>query len=157
VPVEVAAKFAVRGVRRADFDQWLPLWEGYNAFYGRSGATALSPQITASTWERFFDESEPVHALVAESDGHLVGLAHYLFHRSTTYVAQVCYLQDLFTAANTRGKGVASALIDAVCKAATAAGAGRLYWLTQETNTVARRLYDRVAERPGFIMYRKSC
>jgi GNAT superfamily N-acetyltransferase len=147
----------VRGVSRADFAQWLPLWEGYNAFYGRSGATALSQEITATTWERFFDPHEPVHALVAESGGQLVGLTHYLFHRSTISIAPICYLQDLFTSTARRGQGVASALIEAVREQATAAGATRLYWQTHETNTVARALYDRVAERSGFIVYRKSC
>jgi GNAT superfamily N-acetyltransferase len=155
--VETQADFIVRAVQRADFDQWLPLWDGYNAFYGRSGPTALAREITATTWERFFDEKEPVRAFVAERDGRLVGLTHYLFHRSTIFVAPVCYLQDLFTTSQLRGKGVASALIQAVADAARAAGAGRLYWLTHETNTVAKRLYDKVAERSGFIMYRRSC
>jgi GNAT superfamily N-acetyltransferase len=154
--VESQPDFVVRAVTRADFDQWLPLWDGYNAFYGRSGPTALPREITAITWERFFDQQEPVHAFVAERDGRLVGLTHYLFHRSTIFVAPVCYLQDLFTTTGMRGKGVASALIDAVARAARAAGAGRLYWLTHESKAVARRLYDQLAERSGFIMYRKS-
>ena len=104
----------VRSVRRSDFDQWLPLWEGYNAFYGRSGATALAAEITRTTWARFFDDYEPVHALVAESEGRLSGLAHYLFHRSTILLAPTCYLQDLFTDVAQRGKGVGRALINAV-------------------------------------------
>jgi hypothetical protein len=87
----------IRFVARQDYEQWLPLWDGYNAFYGRAGATALAPGITAMTWQRFFDAYEPVHALVAESDGELLGLTHYLFHRSTTAIEPVCYLQDLFT------------------------------------------------------------
>jgi GNAT superfamily N-acetyltransferase len=155
--VDAQADFTVRSVQRADFDQWLPLWDGYNAFYGRSGPTALAREITATTWERFFDEQEPVRAFVAQHDGRLVGLTHYLFHRSTIFVAPVCYLQDLFTTADLRGKGVASALIEAVAGAARAAGCGRLYWLTHESNAVAKRLYDKVAERSGFIMYRRSC
>ena len=87
----------IRPIARTDYDQWLPLWNGYNTFYGRSGATALPEEITQTTWDRFFDESEPVFALVAEIDGKLVGLTHYLFHRSTTSINPVCYLQDLFT------------------------------------------------------------
>ena len=75
--------FTVRTISKADFDAWLPLWNGYNAFYGRTGATALPMEITQTTWQRFFDAYEPVHALVAERDGELLGLAHYLFHRST--------------------------------------------------------------------------
>jgi GNAT superfamily N-acetyltransferase len=96
----------IRPVTRQDYDQWLPLWDGYNAFYGRSGPTALAPEITEMTWQRFFDAYEPVHALVAESDGKLLGLTHYLFHRSTTAIEPSCYLQDLFTNEAARGKGV---------------------------------------------------
>ena len=77
---------SVRFVRRSDFDKWLPLWDGYNAFYGRTGATALPREITEMTWARFFDGYEPVHGLVAESGGELLGLTHYLFHRSTTLI-----------------------------------------------------------------------
>jgi hypothetical protein len=86
---------AIRFVTRKDYAQWLPLWDGYNAFYGRSGATALAPGITAMTWARFFDGYEPVHALVADRGGELLGLTHYLFHRSTTAIEPTCYLQDL--------------------------------------------------------------
>ncbi len=145
----------IRPLALDDYAQWLPLWDGYNAFYGRSGATALAPRITAMTWSRFFDANEPVHALVAEVDGSIAGIAHYLFHRSTTSIEPVCYLQDLFTAEAARGKGVAQALIAAVYEKAAQAGAGRVYWQTHETNATARALYDKVAERSGFIVYRK--
>ncbi|MDB5710984.1 MAG: putative acetyltransferase [Sphingomonas bacterium] len=104
----------VRPVVRADYDQWLPLWDGYNAFYGRQGATALDPAITATTWERFFNDGEPVRALVAEQGSRLVGLTHYIFHRSTTAIAPICYLQDLFTSEAARGHGVGRALIEGV-------------------------------------------
>ena len=145
----------IRPVERGDYERWLPLWEGYNAFYGRSGPTALAPEITAMTWARFFDAYEPVHALVAELDGSLLGLTHYLYHRSTTSIAPNCYLQDLFTAEEARGKGIGRALIEAVYERARAAGAPRVYWLTHHTNETARRLYDMVAENSGFIVYRK--
>ncbi|MGB6957115.1 MAG: GNAT family N-acetyltransferase, partial [Bradyrhizobium sp.] len=108
------ASLLVRHAVRSDYEQWLPLWDGYNAFYGRSGPTALSPEITRMTWLRFFDAYEPVHALVAESDGRLVGIAHYLFHRSTIAIEPVCYLQDLFTVDAARGQGVGGALISEV-------------------------------------------
>jgi len=146
----------IRAVARGDYEQWLPLWDGYNAFYGRSGPTALAPEITAMTWQRLFDAYEPVHALVAESDGRLLGLTHYLFHRSTTAIAPLCYLQDLFTAEAARGHGVGRALITGVYDAARRAGSPRVYWQTHETNLVAQELYNKVAERSGFIVYRKA-
>jgi len=146
----------IRAVTRQDYQHWLPLWDGYNAFYGRSGATALTPEVTAITWSRFFDAYEPVHALVAESRGELLGLAHYLFHRTTTTIAPLCYLNDLFTADAARGKGVGRALIEAVYDEARRAGSPRVYWQTHETNAVAQALYDKVAERSGFIVYRKA-
>lgn len=144
----------IRAIRSADFDQWLPLWDGYNEFYGRAGDTALPQEITRTTWARFFDAYEPVHALVAEDAGQLLGLAHYLFHRSTTMLGPSCYLQDLFTVAAARGKGVGKALIEGVAGQARAAGALRLYWQTHETNQTAMRLYDQVADRSGFVVYR---
>ncbi len=146
----------IRAITRQDYDRWLPLWDGYNAFYGRNGPTALPADVTASTWSRFFDAYEPVHALVAESSGTLLGLAHYLFHRTTTAIAPLCYLNDLFTADAARGKGVGRALIEAVYDEARRAGSPRVYWQTHETNTVAQALYDKVAERSGFIVYRKT-
>jgi GNAT superfamily N-acetyltransferase len=100
----------IREISVSDYEQWLPLWNGYNAFYDRSGPTALPAEVTDTTWKRFFDAREPVHALVAELDGRLVGLTHYLFHRSTTLIAPICYLQDLFTAPESRRTGVGRAL-----------------------------------------------
>ena len=145
----------IRTVTRQDYAQWLPLWDGYNAFYGRSGPTALKPEITAMTWARFFDGYEPVHALVADRGGELLGLTHYLFHRSTTAIEPTCYLQDLFTNAAARGKGIGRALIKSVYAQAQLAGSARVYWQTHETNHTAMQLYDKVAERPGFVIYRK--
>jgi len=146
---------SVRPVALHDYNQWLPLWEGYNAFYGRSGPTALPPEITETTWARFFDAYEPMHALVAEHAGQLLGLTHYLFHRSTTSRAPACYLSDLFTSEAARGKGVGRALINAVYERARHAGCPRVYWQTHETNGTARKLYDRLAEDSGFVVYRK--
>lgn len=151
----MSGTFTVRSVDRKDFDQWLPPWEGYNAFYGREGATALADEITSMTWARFFDAYEPVHCLVAELQGHLIGIVHYLFHRSTTAVAPVCYLQDLFTSEQMRGSGVGRALIEAVYEKSREAGCSRVYWQTHETNRTAQLLYDKLAERSGFIIYRK--
>jgi GNAT superfamily N-acetyltransferase len=145
----------IRPLAEADLDAWLPLWAGYNRFYGRFGDTALPGAVTRSTWSRFFDPAEPVHALVAEIDGALAGLVHYLFHRSTTLIEPTCYLQDLFTSEAVRGQGVGEALIRAVYAAAKAAGGSVVYWHTHETNAVARKLYDRVAANSGFLVYRQ--
>lgn len=146
----------IRSVTRQDHDQWLPLWDGYNAFYGRSGPTALPRAVTETTWRRFFDGYEPVYGLVAESGGELLGLTHFLLHRSTTLIEPLCYLQDLFTAPSARGRGVGRALIEAVYAQAKLLGAPRVYWQTHETNRTARSLYDDVAEHQGFIIYRKQ-
>lgn len=143
----------VRAVTQSDCATWRPLWDGYNAFYGRAGETALPEAITACTWERFFDPAEPVFALVAELDGEVVGLAHYLFHRSTTRIEPVCYLQDLFTRTDLRGRGVGRRLIEAVYTQASEAGARRVYWQTQVGNAAGRALYDKVARHLGFIVY----
>jgi len=151
-----SAAVRVRPLRRSDHEQWLPLWDGYNAFYGRSGATALPRSVSERTWARFFEAGEPLRALVAELDGRVAGLAHYLFHRSTIDIEPVCYLQDLFTAAALRGHGVGRALIEAVAERARDAGVSRLYWHTHETNASARALYDQLAERSGFIVYRRE-
>jgi GNAT superfamily N-acetyltransferase len=144
---------AVRPIAQTDHAAWKPLWDGYNAFYGRENDTALPQEITTATWQRFFDTAEPVHALVAELDGVLCGIAHYLFHRSTTRLELTCYLQDLFTAPAARGRGVGRALIEGVYALAQAAGVKRVYWQTHTTNAAGRLLYDKVARHLGFIVY----
>jgi GNAT superfamily N-acetyltransferase len=149
--VEVVIRHAVR----QDFDEWLPLWTDYNAFYGREGSGALPEHVTRLTWSRLLDLAEPMHALVAVADRELVGIAHYLFHRSTISVALTCYLQDLFTTPAARGVGIATALIQRVFEEARNMGSSRVYWQTHETNAAARRLYERIAEPSGFIVYRK--
>ena len=143
----------VRPIEQRDYDAWKPLWDGYNAFYGRKDNTALPLEITQTTWRRFFDPNEPVFGLVAEAEGGLLGLTHYLFHRSTTRIELTCYLQDLFTAPAARGRGIGRALIEGVYLRARQAGIRRVYWQTQESNAVARLLYDRVARHLGFIVY----
>lgn len=146
----------VRPIEIADFKPWLALWVGYNKFYGRFGPTALPDAVTQITWQRFFTPSEPVYAMVAVMDGEVVGLAHYLFHRSTSAIDDNAYLQDLFTAESMRGRGVARALISGVYAAAQAHGVNRLYWHTHETNVTAQKLYDKLAQKTGFIVYRHA-
>ncbi len=112
--------------------------------------------MTRTTWQRLLDPAEPVHgALAFDEEGRAVGLAHWLFHRSTWSEGNSCYLNDLFVDPGLRGKGVGRALIDHVHADAAARGAPKVYWLTHETNTTAQRLYNAVAERTGFIQYRK--
>jgi GNAT superfamily N-acetyltransferase len=142
----------IRPVRESDYAQWLPLWRGYQEFY----RVTLSDAVTETNWRRFFDPGEPVDCLVAERDGQLVGLAHYLIHRSTWSVENVCYLNDLFVDPRGRRSGVARRLIEAVYDAADAAGAPKVYWLTHETNAAARLLYDQVAQYTGFIRYTRT-
>jgi GNAT superfamily N-acetyltransferase len=143
----------IRPIAPADFEGWKPLWDGYNAFYGREGETALPADVTATTWRRFFDSAEPVFALVAEADGALLGLTHFLYHRSTTRLELVCYLQDLFTAPEARGRGIGRALIHGVYDRAREDGLKRVYWQTHESNAAGRLLYDKVAAHKGFIVY----
>ncbi len=145
----------IRPVQPKDFAAWKPLWDGYNSFYEREGPTALPEEITRATWQRFFDAYEPVHCLVAEVNGQLLGLTHYLYHRSTIAINPNCYLQDLFTASEARGKGVGRALIEGVYERAKADGCGRVYWHTREGNATARLLYDQMAEGGGVAVYRK--
>jgi len=145
----------IRPIAPTDFPQWKPLWDGYNAFYGRKDETALPEATTNMTWSRFFDTYEPVNALVAEQEGQLIGLVHFIFHRSTISIAPTCYLQDLFTLDSARGKGVGRALIEQVYERAKQAACNRVYWLTHETNETAMKLYDKVAEKSGFVVYRK--
>lgn len=145
----------IRSVQSSDFNQWKLLWDGYNAFYGRKDETALPDEVTQQTWARFFDAYEPVHALVADQAGQLLGLVHYIFHRSTISLTTNCYLQDLFTLEAARGKGVGRALIEEVYRRAQIAGSGRVYWHTHETNATAMLLYDNIAENSGFVVYRK--
>jgi GNAT superfamily N-acetyltransferase len=134
----------------SDRADWEALFRAYIDFYQRSEP----PEMYDRAWREFSLDST-LHALGARLDGRLVGLTHFLVHASTSS-ADVCYLQDLFTAPDVRGRGVARALIDAVADWSRERGLDRVYWLTQETNATARRLYDHVAENRGFIQYRLS-
>lgn len=139
-----------RQLEPADQMAWTELWRAYLAFYD----TVLPEGVYASTWSRLFDPAEPCWGALALQDGVPVGLVHWIYHRTNWSIADTCYLQDLFVASGGRGRGHGAALIEHVAQHAHARGAGRLYWLTHETNTAARALYDRVATRSGFIQYR---
>jgi GNAT superfamily N-acetyltransferase len=142
----------VRAAREHEFDVWLPLWRGYQAFY----KVDLPPEVTATTWQRFFDAAEPMHCDLAEVDGAVRGLVHSIDHRSCWMREYSCYLQDLFVAPDGRGQGLGRRLIEHVYAQAKARGCARVHWLTHETNTEAMKLYDRIADKPGFLQYRKA-
>lgn len=141
----------IRPFQPEDRAAWEPLWQGYLTFY----KTRLAPEVTETSWQRLLDPAEPMYGLVALIDGEIVGIVHYIYHRSTWTTGNYCYLQDLFTSEKARNKGVGRALIEAVAEQAKADGASRVYWLTHETNVSAQALYDKVASRSGFIQYRR--
>ena len=141
----------IRPVSAADHAAWLSLWQGYQQFY----KTVIADETSAVTWQRFLAPAEPMHAALAWRGDRAVGLVHWIFHRSCWTVGDYCYLQDLYVAEGLRGEGVGRQLIEHVYARARAAGASRVHWLTHETNTDAMQLYDRIADRSGFLQYRK--
>ena len=144
------ADVTIRPLREHERGSGEPLWQGYLTFY----KATLAPGATDTAWQRLQNPAEPMHVLGAFRDARLVGIVHFIFHRSTWTAGDYVYLQDLFTTEEARGKGVGRALIEAVYERAKAAGASRVHWLTHETNETARLLYDRIADRSGFIQYR---
>jgi len=145
------SEIIIREVRQADFNEWLPLWEGYNVLYKRN----IPADVTKVTWGRFLNLNEPVHALVATMNERIVGIVHYLFHRNTSMINDVCYLQDLFTKSEARNSGIGRKLILAVYEKAREKQSPRVYWQTQHDNKIAKCLYEKVAEYSGFEVYRK--
>ncbi|MEZ6028257.1 MAG: GNAT family N-acetyltransferase [Hyphomonadaceae bacterium] len=142
----------IRPLEIADHEQWQKLWRGYLEFYD----TSLSQDVTNLTWTRILDPEAPIHGLCADDGaGNVLGIVHYLFHPVTWAAGPRCYLEDLFTAPEARGRGVGRALIEAVYRAADARGADQVYWLTQQFNATARQLYDQVATATPFIKYRR--
>lgn len=140
----------VRPLVAADRAAWEPLWQGYQTFY----KTAIPPETTDVTFARLTGGTEPMGGFIAEEDGAAVGIVHWILHRSCWTTGDYCYLQDLFTAPDMRGRGIGRALIAAVRETAEAQGCSRVWWLTHETNAQAMKLYDAVAERSGFVQYR---
>jgi GNAT superfamily N-acetyltransferase len=145
------SRVAIRAAAPGDFGAWLPLWRGYQEFYKAD----IAHETTLATWQRLLDDAEPMHAALADADGKTVGFVHFIEHRSCWTVGNYMYLQDLFTDVTVRGQGVGRALIDHVYAQAAARACSRVWWLTHETNAQAMALYDRVAERSGFVQYRK--
>ena len=140
----------IESAEQKDYASWLPLWINYQTFY----RTIISDEVTKLTWERFFTPSEPVYCAVAKYDGKIVGLVHYLFHRSTWAESNYCYLEDLFVSEDVRGQNIGKQLIEYVQQQAKKHHASRLYWHTHETNLRGQRLYDWVAKKSGMIEYR---
>jgi len=142
----------IRELVKADFAAWAPLWQGYLTFY----ESEVPDETTKLSFDRLTAGTDQMGAFVAEGDdGGLIGMVHWLRHPSTWVPNDYCYLQDLFVAPHVRGGGVGRALIEAVYARAADLGCNRVYWLTQETNETAMKLYDRVAEKSGFLQYRK--
>ena len=142
----------VRPLRVEDKSQWTPLWQGYLEFY----KTELSDEQSELTWQRLLDKDFNLHCLVVEVDGKIQGITHYSFQTSTWAHKHYCYLEDLFTAPASRGKGLGRLLIDSVKDIAVSAGSSRLYWNTDETNATARKLYDSYSLDSGKVQYRIS-
>jgi GNAT superfamily N-acetyltransferase len=142
----------VRALQPNDRRQWDALWRGYLDFY----SAAIPDEVTELTWRRLIDPEAPILGFcAAEDDGRLLGIVHYLFHPVTWAAGPRCYLEDLFTAPEARGRRVGRALIEAVYSAADERGADQVYWLTQQSNATARKLYDQVASATDFIKYRR--
>ncbi|PPK37245.1 GNAT family N-acetyltransferase [Pseudomonas laurylsulfatiphila] len=142
----------IRQVTADDHAAWLPLWQAYLRFY----KTELPQAVTQSTWQRMLDPNEPTHAALAWADNKAVGMVHFIYHRSNWAIENACYLQDLLVVPETRGTGVGRQLIEFVYATAKADGCNKVHWLTHETNATAIQLYERIAERPGFIQFRKA-
>jgi GNAT superfamily N-acetyltransferase len=141
----------IRPLEANDRAEWDGLWKAYQAFY----KAAISDDTSELTFARLLDPSVPMHGFVAEEAGQIIGMTHCIFHYSAWTQGPYCYLQDLITKPEHRGKGAATALIEAVYQFAAGKGAARVYWLTHESNENAIRLYEKVADRPGFIQFRK--
>ncbi len=138
--------------RHDHYDRWLSLWQSYQQFY----KTDIPAKTIGITWSRLLSSNEPMGGAVALIDGRIVGITHYIFHRSCWTIEDSCYLQDLYVDETARRRGIARRLIDHVCDRAAEHGCSRVHWLTHHTNADAMRLYDQVAEKSGFVQYRKS-
>jgi len=147
-----AASLTIRPLAAADFEAWLPLWQGYLTFYKASVPEAT----TQLSFERLTNGKEPMGGFIAQdAAGAPVGIVHWILHRSTWTQGDYCYLQDLYVPETSRRGGIGPALIERVYEEARARQCSRVYWLTHETNKAAMAVYDKIADRSGFLQYRK--
>lgn len=145
------SEISIRPLAANDRAAWEPLWQGYLTFY----KAALTPETTDTTFTRLTGGQEPMGGFIAERDGKALGIVNYVLHRTTWSQKEICYLQDLFTSEEARGHGIGRKLIEAVRQMAEKKGCFRVYWQTHETNLQAQELYDKVAQKSGFIVYRQ--
>ena len=148
----MAQHLQIKPATAADHDQWLPLWQAYLTFY----KTELPAEVSQSTWQRFLDPAEPTHLAIAWLGDRAVGIVQFIYPRSNWSMGNSCYLQDLFVSPDVRGTGAGRLLIEHVYAQARDKHCAKVHWLTQETNATAIQLYERIAERPGFIQFRKA-
>lgn len=146
----MSQEIIVRPMTADDKQEWLPLWKGYQQFYH----TVIPAEVMELVWQRLLDPAEPMHAYLALDQGKVVGIVHTIYHRTCWSAGDYCYLQDLFVDSDCRGNGVGRALIEHVYRQAQQDGCSRVHWLTHETNHTAMRLYDTLADKPGFVQYR---
>jgi GNAT superfamily N-acetyltransferase len=142
----------IRPLTTHDLNDWLPLWREYQEFY----KVQILEEVTLVTWSRLLDPAEPMAGALAWVANEAVGMVHAIRHRSCWTIGDHTYLQDLFVAPRCRGAGIGRRLIEHVYAAAESQGCSRVYWLTHETNQVAMLLYDRIAQKSGFLQYRKT-
>ncbi|HDS1815462.1 TPA: GNAT family N-acetyltransferase [Pseudomonas putida] len=142
----------LRPVSANDHSAWLALWQAYLRFY----ESELTEAVSTSTWQRLLDANEPTHSALAWVDGKAVGMVNWIYHRSNWSIENACYLQDLYVDNTQRGLGIGRQLIEHVYATAKATGCTKVHWLTHETNATAISLYQQVAERSGFIQFRKG-
>lgn len=144
------SEITVRPLAKTDMAAWEPLWQGYLTFYKSS----VAPAVTRLTFDRLTSGTEPMGAFIAEQEGRAIGIVNFVLHRTTWSASDICYLQDLFVVPDIRGGGVGARLIEAVRALAEEKGCFRVYWQTHESNDVAMKLYDKVAQKSGFLVYR---
>ena len=139
--------FTYRKFSSEDFDQWRALYEGYLSFY----KATLTEESKAIVWQRLL--SGEIRGLGAFEGDTLVGIAHFHLQMSTWADDGHLYLEDLYVAETARNRGVARALIEAIESEAKSERCSEMYWITRESNSTARSLYDSMALLSDFVRY----